>query len=91
MRFIDDVECDLFGQMELGSKTKEFLETEIGLLLYNKSMEEVKRCAYGLLDAGADVELLRFKASTALNLINWIDAIINGGDNAAQILMTYRE
>lgn len=91
MKFIDDLEHDIFSQMELGARTKAFLETEIGNLIYNRARDEVRACAYGLLDAHADIELLRFRASTAQNVINWIDSVINDGDNAAQILMTYRE
>lgn len=88
--FIDDRERELFAVAQLGIKTQQFMNTEVGRMMIGYAEQEIHMHALALLDVSPDdhekVQEHRFKAHVAMLFKQFLDEAINSGEAAYQQL-----
>jgi hypothetical protein len=99
--FIDEKERELFARAQLGSQTRQFLDSDLGRYLHGRAKQEIEQAQVDALEVDAvswrwwrnrhKLLKLQMKAAVARQFLRWIIEAIQDGEIAFQELNEYRK
>ena len=96
--FVDEKEKELFARASIGTKTREFLESEVGRYLQGRAQQEIEQAQVDALECNPCTwwgrrKLLKLQnnAGVARNFLRWVVEAIQDGEVAFQELSEYRK